>query len=368
MYPDFQYLFQELFHIQVPEWVGIFKTFGFLMALAFMAALYTITREMKRKERLGLLVPTEGEVELKDPHTGKKVKRKALVWPHERVGNILLLAAVGGLVGAKIFNAFESWDYFIQDPIGSLFSRSGLTFYGGLITATVLIFFYARKYKIPFDVLCDVTAPGLMLGYAVGRLGCHFSGDGDWGIFNSAYISDMTGALQFSATDKFQSIVQAFPDWFMRYSDLKNMHDLATIPHAYVPAPSWLPDWFLGMNYAHNVNNEGLLMPDCVGNYCTVLPVSVFPTALYEAITCSVLFLVLWSMRTRFAQPLKLFGVYLIFNGLERFLIEKIRVNYEYDWGFMHPSQAEIISTILVLIGIGILLFYKRPATSVSLP
>jgi phosphatidylglycerol:prolipoprotein diacylglycerol transferase len=47
-------------------------------------------------------------------------------------------------------------------------------------------------------------------------------------------------------------------------------------------------------------------------------------------------------------------------NGLERFFVEKIRVNYKYDWGFIHPTQAEIISSCLVFIGIGILLFYKK--------
>jgi phosphatidylglycerol:prolipoprotein diacylglycerol transferase len=65
-------------------------------------------------------------------------------------------------------------------------------------------------------------------------------------------------------------------------------------------------------------------------------------------------------MRKRFAQPLHIFGLYLIVNGLERFFVEKIRVNYKYDWGFIHPTQAEIISSCLVFIGIGILLFYKK--------
>lgn len=366
MYPDFQYLFQSLFNTPMPEWLGIFKTFGFLMALAFIAALMCITREMRRKEKEGLLLPVEGDIMVTDKETGKKVTRKGMIYPHERVSTILMIAAVGGLAGAKIFNAFETWEYFLQDPVGSLFSRSGLTFYGGLITATALLYFYARKYKIPFDILCDTAAPGLMLAYGIGRLGCHFSGDGDWGIFNSAYISDATGMLKSATVSQFHETVKTFPDWFMRYSDVKNMHDLSQIPHAYFPAPSWLPDWFLGMNYAHNVNNEGLMMPGCTGNYCTVLPVSVFPTALYEAIVCIGLFGLLWGIRKRFAQPLHLFGVYLILNGLERFLIEKIRVNYEYDWGFLHPSQAEIISTGLVLIGIGILLGYRRKRTGLA--
>ena len=64
-------------------------------------------------------------------------------------------------------------------------------------------------------------------------------------------------------------------------------------------------------------------------------------------------------MRNIFKYPLHLFGFYLILNGLERFFVEKIRVNYKYDWGFLQPTQAEIISTLLVLTGLSILLFYK---------
>lgn len=366
MYPDFQYLLQSLLHYPMPEWLGIFKTFGFLMAMAFIAGLMVMSREMKRYERLGVLQPVEGDVEYINKDTGKKIKTKGLIYPHERVSTILMIAAIGGLAGAKIFNALETWDYFIQDPIDSLFSRSGLTFYGGLITATALLYFYAKKYKIPFDVLCDTAAPALILAYGIGRLGCHFSGDGDWGIFNSAYITDATGALQAAGTEGFRQMVDIFPEWFMRYSDVTTVQDLSRIPHGYTPAPSWLPDWFLGMNYAHNVNNEGVMIADCTGNYCAVLPVSVYPTALYEAIVCIfLLFPFLWSMRKKYTQPLKLFGLYLIVNGVERFLVEKIRVNYKYDWGFIHPTQAEIISSCLILIGIGILLFYKRKQTTI---
>ena len=77
-----------------------------------------------------------------------------------------------------------------RDPMGSLFSFSGLTFYGGLICAALAIWWYARKHGIGFWQLNDATAPGLMLAYAIGRIGCQVSGDGDWGILNSAYITD----------------------------------------------------------------------------------------------------------------------------------------------------------------------------------
>ncbi len=106
----------------------------------------------------------------------------------------------------------------------------------------------------------------------------------------------------------------------------------------------------------------------CTGDYCTVLPVSVFPTSVYEAITCVLLFCVLWAVRKRFTRTLQMFGTYLILVGIERFLVELVRVNSKYDWGFIKPTQAQILSVVIVFIGIGLLLFYKdkKPPTAVQ--
>ncbi len=350
MYPDFQYLLQSLLGVEMPEWIGIFKTFGFLVAVGFLVAGMVMTRELKRKEKEGLIGPEI--VEKEDKATG--TKKKVAVYPHQRVTDIIVVAAISGLVGAKVFNAFETWEDFVQDPIGNLFSRSGLTFYGGLITATVVLYYYCRKNKISFIHLADAVAPALMLSYGVGRLGCHFSGDGDWGIFNSAYVTEPNGVLKLAEPGMYEGMLQKAAPYFMN-----NFGSLDAVPHMSVVAPSGMPRWMYAMNYAHNVNNEGIRIADCAGNYCSVLPVGVFPTALYEAIACTILFLVIIGLRKTFSKPLHIFGFYLILNGLERFFIEKIRVNYKYDWGFLHPTQAEIISTLLVLTGLGILFFYK---------
>lgn len=417
MYPDFQYLLESLTGADMPGWLSIFKTFGFFVALAFLAAAWTLSLELKRKEKQGLLQPTVTTIVVGKPATmseyiwaaisgfiiGYKVggifgnvaevspdplgyifsvkgnflaglvgvgllvylkysekkkqelpkpeQRQVVTHPHQRSLEILLIAAISGMAGAKIFNAFETWDQFIADPIGSLFSSAGLTFYGGLIVATITLYFYSRKHKIPFKHLCDAAAPGLILAYGVGRLGCHFAGDGDWGIFNSAYITNPDGTLRTAAAGEFAQVQERLSAVYK---------DIAVIPHIYVPAPSWLPDWLYGMNYAHNVNNDGVLIPGCTGTYCSVLPVSVFPTPLYEFTTCMALFGILWALRTRLTLPLQLFGLYLIVNGLERFFVEKIRVNYKYDLGFIKPTQAEIISTILVITGLVLLLFVSK--------
>ncbi len=393
----------------MPEWLSIFKTFGFLVALSFIGAAWATSEELKRKEKQGLLQPEIHTIEIGKPVTtmelaisaiigfliGFKIGgvfghfpevspdpmgyllslngsflagivgailigyskyyekkkeqlpepqvKKVAVYPHDLMTEIVVIAAIGGLAGAKLFNAFETWDDFIKDPIRSLTSSSGLTFLGGLIMATVCFYFYTRKHRIPFRHMCDAAAPGIMLAYGIGRLGCQLSGDGDWGIYNSAYVTTMDGSLRAATPADSQYVAQMS----------------SSAPHAFFPAPAGLPRWLFGMNYPHNVGHEGMMMPGCTGEYCNVLPVSVFPTPIYEAITCIILFFVLWSLRKRFTRTLQMFGTYLIFVGIERFLVELIRVNYKYDWGFIHPTQAEILSVVLVLVGAGLLLFYR---------
>jgi prolipoprotein diacylglyceryltransferase len=425
MYPDFQYLLQSLFGTEMPEWLSIFKTFGFLVALSFLGAAWTLTKEMKRKEEQGLLQPEFSTIEVGHPASttdllwaailgfiiGYKVggffgnaaeiapnpmgylfsiqgnflvgiigallmgyskfaekkkqalpqpeKKRVVTYPHQRIGEIVIIAAVGGLAGAKIFNAFETWDDFLANPLESLLSSSGLTFYGGLIVATLALWYYSRKHNIPFKHLCDAAAPGLMLAYGMGRLGCHFAGDGDWGIFNSAYVTDPDGTLRAASAAEFQQRVQDFNQYFTANFG-------ASVPHKFAPAPSWLPDWMFAMNYAHNVNNEGMAIANCTGNYCAVLPAGVFPTPLYEFTACMILFAILWSLRKKLKYAWQMFGLYLIFNGIERFFVEKIRVNFKYDWGFLHPTQAEIISVVMVLMGLMLLVFAGKRKENIS--
>ncbi len=420
MFPDFQYLFQYLFNINVPQ-LSIARTFGFFVALSFLAAAIVMVKELKRKKEDGLV---QGKLELHeigkpvsavaillttiigfalgfkfigliteasnnavpDPiayftsskgnliggiifaiiafairFTDKKKSEKlkyrkenVMVYPHERIADMLFIAAIAGFAGAKIFNAFETWDNFIQDPIGSLFSGSGLTFYGGLILATIALYWYTKKKGFSFKHLCDAAAPALILAYGIGRMGCQFAGDGDWGIYNSAYITQADASLgAASPPDSFQSQVAKYPQQFMEFGTIDN------IRHEYYAAPSWMPTWFVAQNFKHNVNNEGISIEGYQGNYSHVLPVAVFPTAMYETVMCIIIFLILWSIRKKLKYPLQMFGVYLIFNGLERFFIEKIRVNTKIEW-FFNLTQAEVISFSLIICGIVLLVFNKK--------
>jgi phosphatidylglycerol:prolipoprotein diacylglycerol transferase len=88
------------------------------------------------------------------------------------------------LQALKYLIALENWDRFVKDPIDNLIGFSGLTFYGGLICGGAGCYICANKNGIKPLTMLDIGGPGMMLAYAVGRIGCQMSGDGDWGIPN----------------------------------------------------------------------------------------------------------------------------------------------------------------------------------------
>lgn len=382
MYPNLYYAFKDLFGV---DWrfLRFVNSFGFFVAIAFILAAIVLAAELRRKSRAGIFQPTEMEIMVGKPASiidlslnfllgfllGYKIialfimsnsatedpqafifstignwpagiglgllfaglkwwdkhkqrlpkpeKRKVRIWPQDRVGEITIIALIAGLIGAKIFDAFETWSDFVKDPVGNLFSAQGLTFYGGLICAALAIWWYAKKHKIGFWHLNDAAAPALMLAYAVGRIGCQVAGDGDWGIVNR--------------------LNKPF---------------------------NWLPNWMWSYTYPHNVAKEGNLIPGCQDRFCQVLPNGVFPTPFYETIACLILFFIIWSLRKKFKIPGTLFAFYLMLNGLERFFIEKIRVNIKMNLFGFHPTQAELISTLLFISGIVLWLYLRRKTGS----
>nr|MBA2562085.1 prolipoprotein diacylglyceryl transferase [Chitinophagaceae bacterium] len=94
--------------------------------------------------------------------------------------------------------------------------------------------------------------------------------------------------------------------------------------------------------------------------YCRALPQPVFPTSFYETLMCTFLFLLLWGIRKRISTPGIVFSIYLILTGIERFFIELIRVNSVYDVFGFHPTQAEIISILLILTGSIMIIYLKN--------
>ena len=304
---------------------------------------------------LGVMTAGFKYYELNKLKLTKPEERVVRIWPQDRVGDIILLAAVFGFLGAKIFHNLENWNDFIKDPIGSLISFSGLTFYGGLICATIAIAVYAKKHKIPFLHLADATAPALMLAYAIGRIGCQVSGDGDWGIINSAFITDSTGQVITATKEQFNAALQQHHGFYINI-----FGSLEQVQYLNVQPVSWLPNWLFGYTYPHNVISEGIALANCSGEYCNGLPLAVFPTPFYETVISTVFFFVLHSLRKNFKCAGAIFGIYLMMNGFERFWIEKIRVNTVYTIGNFHPTQAEIISSFLFIAGLMLFIYSKR--------
>jgi prolipoprotein diacylglyceryltransferase len=101
--------------------------------------------------------------------------------------------------------------------------------------------------------------------------------------------------------------------------------------------------------------------------YRYVLPEGVFPTPFYETVVCLILFFVLWSFRKKLKVPGTLFALYLMLNGIERFLVEKIRVNTRINIFGLHPTQAEVISTLLFLTGLVLWIILRRKHSAKSI-
>jgi prolipoprotein diacylglyceryltransferase len=303
---------------------------------------------------------------LKEPEN-----RMVRIWPHDRVGDIIILGLIFGILGAKLFDNLENWDEFIQSPIEHIFSPTGLTFYGGLILAAIAICWFAAKKGIKVKHLVDAAAPALMIAYAVGRIGCQVAGDGDWGIYNSAYVSDANGKVSVAKPGEFQNQLSKNASYFtegkaldssgrMSYVTDRTYASLDAVPRKSFEGPSFLPKWFFAYPYPQNVNKDGILIPGNNEEHNRVLPLPVFPTPLYETILCTLLFLFLWGIRGLIKAPLMMFGIYLFINGIERFLIELIRVNKSYSLFGLHLSQAEIIASMLSLSGLILIVISNR--------
>lgn len=267
---------------------------GFFAAISYAGLIFY----SKNKQKLA--VPVNEEV---------PVHASELLWP------IVFIAVIFGVIGAKIFYWFEDWNQFISNPLESLLSFNGLTFYGGLIVAAFAVGFYGNRNGIKWPILADAIAPSLILAYGIGRIGCQVAGDGDWGIVN---LSDKPGWLSF------------------------------------------IPDWLWAYNYPHNIINQGERIADCAGQHCYQLIQPVYPTPVYETMMALVIFGILWSIRKRINIPGILASIYLMFNGLERYLIEKIRVNPKIDFLGMELTQAEMISSFLFLAGLLLLIYFLK--------
>jgi len=248
-------------------------TFGLMMFLAFVVGGWVLSRQFRR---YGLT--------------------------DDAASSMVMAAAIGGIVGAKIYYAILLRDWHL------LFTRAGLVWYGGLIGGVIACSLYMRAQRIDYFKAVDAASPGLAIGYCLGRIGCFLVGD-DYG----------------RPTDSWVGI--AFPKG----------------------APP---------TTAEELRNFGVTIDPSVPDY-TLL--RVHPTQLYESAAALVMFFILMRAARKPHPKGRLFGLFLILMGIERFLVEIVRAK---DDRFLGPfTMAQLISVILVVVG-GFILSAKREGSS----
>ena len=237
--------------------------FGIFLALAFLAAGWAAGREFERRGW--------------DP----ALASSAVVW-----------AAVGGLVGARLWLVLDAWPEFVRAPLAFLVTGGGFVFYGGLVGGAIAVTIFFRLNGIPWWRGADAVAPSIVLGQAIGRLGCQVAGDGDWGR-------------------------QTTVPWGMAY------------PHAVVcgvPPVTCAPD----------------------GSSIWPVGVRVHPTPLYEAAAYFVIFALLWRLRRETLPDGAILALYLLLSGTVRFFVEFVRINPPVALGL---TEAQLTSLALIAIG-----------------
>jgi phosphatidylglycerol:prolipoprotein diacylglycerol transferase len=280
-----------------------FAMFGLFVAFGALAAAACLRRELGRKLHSGAIGPARHAV--KDERGTKRTEDLA---PHTLVGDFTVVVLVAGVIGSRVFHILEHLDEFRLDPWSMIFSRSGMSIYGGLIFGAGAGLLLLRRWRIRVRPFMDAIAPALMLGYAIGRIGCQISGDGDWGIAANMALK-----------------------------------------------PAWLPGWLWAQTYDHNIAGVLIAAP------------GVYPAPIYETLMALACFGVLWALRRHPFQPGWLFSLYLVLAGAERFLIEQIRVNVQFHFNGMTFTQAELISVLYMALGAAGLALLSRPAPAVRL-
>ncbi|MDH5546050.1 MAG: prolipoprotein diacylglyceryl transferase [Gammaproteobacteria bacterium] len=265
------------------DWNLPIPMFGLFVATAIVLATYVARKEVERYQGLSLL----GSARVIVSKTGET----QWIPVHGVISDLALVCAIAGIVGARVFHILEYPSDFLGDPMSMIFTQGGFSIYGGLVFGFVAGIVFLRKREIPLWPMLDALSPSLILGYAIGRVGCQISGDGDWGIA----------------------------------ADLGSK-------------PDWLPQWFWAQTYENNVIGVVIQSP------------GVYPTPLYEVLMGLLIFAILWNVRKRFMPLGMMFFLYLLLSGFERLLIEQIRINTEYRLFNLAFTQAELISTLLIII------------------
>ncbi|CUU05412.1 phosphatidylglycerol:prolipoprotein diacylglycerol transferase [Candidatus Thermokryptus mobilis] len=264
-------------------------SYGLMMAIAFLVADFLVSREFKR-----------------------------LRFNINYANEMVVLAVVSGIIGAKILYLLENFSDFIKSPLEMIFSAGGLTWYGGFILAFIVLFVYVIRKKLPVLKVLDAIAPAVALGYGIGRIGCHLSGDGDYGIPTSL----PWGTIYANGTLK---PTYALREYFERFPELAE-------------------------KYNYHILSSKIVGEDKFG-FITEFDktIRLHPTPIYEFLIMLLIFILLYFFRNRVKYSGELFGIYLVLSSIERFTIEFLRLNPPLILGL---TEAQVISIFLLLVGV----------------
>tara|TARA_Y100001970_G_scaffold115753_1_gene144184 strand:- start:950 stop:1801 length:852 start_codon:yes stop_codon:yes gene_type:complete len=245
----------------------VINSYGFMLMVAFYSCYYFLNKDLKR-----------------------------LGYNPSLAGDIVFAAAVGGIIGSRIYFLLENFEQFLNDPIGMIFSGGGLVFLGGLLGGFLAVTYVIKKNNLRWGIFADLVAPLLILGYAIGRVGCLLVGD-DYGLpTHLAWGIEFPNGIPPSTYRIFQT------------------------QYPWVDLSGFTP---------------GVL--------------KVHPTQIYETLIGLGIFYYLYQKRTSVKVAGSLFFTYLVMAGAERFMIEFLRINQKYLFGL---SGAQVISLIMISIGL----------------
>ena len=143
-------------------------TFGLMVATALLVSGYILQADLNR--RANTMPARSKQGKFAEPST------------HQDDGFLIVtIAGIAGLVGARLYHVLETPREFFANPWPMLFTRYGFAWFGGFLGGFLALIILARRFKTPVLEFFDICAPAAAVGYAIGRIGCLLSGDGDYG-------------------------------------------------------------------------------------------------------------------------------------------------------------------------------------------
>jgi phosphatidylglycerol---prolipoprotein diacylglyceryl transferase len=283
----------------------------------------------------------------------------------------IAIPCLAGIIGAKLYHVLETPRQLLADPIGEIFSRYGLAWFGGLIAGFAAFIWLARRRKIPLMTMLDVGSPAAALGYGIGRIGCFLSGDGDygqptnlpWGMRFPHGLVPTTqtcvawgwpASCKVQPTPLYELVAACAIAWLLWR--LGGRQIAARIATARPSQASASPKKSSQANRKSEVivRERGAV---AVRQGAADSELAAGPESAARG----------WRSMLTSPLPGSVFAAYLFLTGLERFLVEFIRINPRSFFGIMSNAQTAGLASLIVGVFLWWWLASKKPS-SVAIP